>query len=572
MIDQTTLQHINKTIGIFNVVSKYVALEKRGKNYFGLCPFHDEKTPSFSVSTEKNIARCFACNITWTPISFYQKMNNMAFQDAVINLAKDSGINLNLGDEEEKNKLEKYYQIMESATVFYQFILNQTSYGEEIKSVLQTRGINDDLMSEFRIGVANKQKNALYQVLVKEGYNELDMLHLGLIKEENSEFFDVFQNRIIFPISNAEKRIIGFSGRALSKDTSHKYVNSQETTIFKKSNILYRMGENAHEINKKDLVFITEGFFDQIAYFKAGVKNVVATMGTSLTSNHIKYLKKLTKNVVLNFDGDYAGLKATYEAIKKLSIEDFRIWVITLPDGLDPDSFYHKYSVNEFIKYIDNNRMDGYDFVYQYLLSGLSLDKPNDIKIFNNKVRDFIKYVTPDIKEYFTKKVMLSHNIDVSIDTPLKPTKSIKSSAYDNIEKMLVLVLIKSNNLISLCERDFTLYDDILNENIIDILKVIYELNTANVPVTIDTLLDHITNIEGRKIIREFIEHPLYKNNSHVFNEQLLKKYHKSLKQRFEQLELDEIERLLDTAQFSEEVNILLEKKMKIKSKNKKNH
>ncbi len=309
------IKEVKDSIDILEVVGKHVKLERRGKNYFGLCPFHDDKNPSMSVNVEKGIFTCFSCGTKGDAIIFNQKIKGITYEESIKEL---SGKTIDY-TKKEPTSIEKIYK---EVGAFYEYNLHNSESGKEALQYLFSRGFDINTIKAFNLGLATTN-DTLYTLLTEKGYTSELIHETGLINKHKQDFF---KGRLIFPIKNTENNVVGFSGRTL-KDDKVKYYNTE----FKKGETLYNLGNALGEIRKQDYVVITEGFFDVMRSFDVGVKNVVATMGTAITEEHVKEIGKYTKNVVLAFDPDEAGKKATLSAIKKFG-DDFTVNIFILHD------------------------------------------------------------------------------------------------------------------------------------------------------------------------------------------------------------------------------------------------
>ena len=425
-IDKAILNEINEKTDILNLVSPYVKLQKKGKNYFGLCPFHDDTNPSFSVSTEKNIAKCFSCGEGGSPITFLSKIKNIPFDQAALELAEPLGIKLNI-DHVEKQQTLKEHEALNEANVFYTFYLKNSKTGEEALNYLKERGLTLDDITHFNIGLAPKEFDSLYQLLKQKEFNDQTMENAGLINIQNNRPYDLFTYRVMFPLSDLEGRVIGFSGRSVD-NKEPKYYNSPETFIFKKGEILYRLYEALGDIRKQGFVILHEGFFDVISSYKAGLKNAVATMGTALTQHHVKLISEYTKRVVIAYDGDQAGIEATYKAIKLFERTNLRVDILALPEGLDPDEYYKKYGALKYLNLYKKLLIDPYEFVYETTKKGLNLSNLNDAVALKDATYNMVKNQPVTIKEIYINKLAKDLNVSTySLSYFLtKETKTLK--------------------------------------------------------------------------------------------------------------------------------------------------
>ncbi|MCC1323045.1 DNA primase [Staphylococcus aureus] len=362
-IDQSIINEIKDKTDILDLVSEYVKLEKRGRNYIGLCPFHDEKTPSFTVSEDKQICHCFGCKKGGNVFQFTQEIKDISFVEAVkelgdrVNVAVDieatqSNSNVQIASDD-LQMIEMHELIQE----FYYYALTKTVEGEQALTYLQERGFTDALIKERGIGFAPDSSHFCHDFLQKKGYDIELAYEAGLLSrnEENFSYYDRFRNRIMFPLKNAQGRIVGYSGRTYTGQEP-KYLNSPETPIFQKRKMLYNLDKARKSIRKLDEIVLLEGFMDVIKSDTAGLKNVVATMGTQLSDEHITFIRKLTSNITLMFDGDFAGSEATLKTGQNLLQQGLNVFVIQLPSGMDPDEYIGKYGNDAFTAFVKNDK------------------------------------------------------------------------------------------------------------------------------------------------------------------------------------------------------------------------
>lgn len=362
-IDQSIINEIKDKTDILDLVSEYVKLEKRGRNYIGLCPFHDEKTPSFTVSEDKQICHCFGCKKGGNVFQFTQEIKDISFVEAVkelgdrVNVAVDieatqSNSNVQIASDD-LQMIEMHELIQE----FYYYALTKTVEGEQALTYLQERGFTDALIKERGIGFAPDSSHFCHDFLQKKGYDIELAYEAGLLSrnEENFSYYDRFRNRIMFPLKNAQGRIVGYSGRTYTGQEP-KYLNSPETPIFQKRKLLYNLDKTRKSIRKLDEIVLLEGFMDVIKSDTAGLKNVVATMGTQLSDEHITFIRKLTSNITLMFDGDFAGSEATLKTGQNLLQQGLNVFVIQLPSGMDPDEYIGKYGNDAFTAFVKNDK------------------------------------------------------------------------------------------------------------------------------------------------------------------------------------------------------------------------
>ena len=380
MIDQRTVERILDTADIVDVVSDFVALKKRGANWVGLCPFHNDRNPSFYVSRAKGFCKCFSCGEGGSPVNFIMKHENISYVEALRYLAKKYNIEIEereLTDEERAQITEKesMYVINEFAMNFFEDSLYNTQEGIDVGlSYFRERGFSDEIIKTFRLGYSPNVKSALHDAAVKAGYNKEILQKVGLCScDEHGNWFDKFRGRVIFPIFNTSGKVVAFGGRTLHNHHA-KYLNSPESPVFQKRKTIYGISQAKRDINKLDKCYIVEGYADVISMHQAGFRNVVAPLGTALTPEQIHIIQLLTKNATELFDGDEAGIRAAMKAVDLLLKQDMNIKVLVLPEKEDPDSFAQSHSATEITNYIAQNEQDFIDFKSNILLKDCETD------------------------------------------------------------------------------------------------------------------------------------------------------------------------------------------------------
>lgn len=394
-IDRETVQKILDTADIVDVVSDFVHLKKRGANYIGLCPFHNERTPSFSVSKSKGICKCFSCGKGGSPVNFIMELEQLSFNEALRYLAKKYNIEIqehemSEQEREEATARESMLAVNDFAMTHFENIMADTADGRDIgMAYFRERGINDAMIKRFHLGYSLDKRDDLYQAALKKGFNEKFLLETGLCyKTERGNIQDRFRGRVIYPVFTVSGKVIAFGGRTLRKDKDvAKYVNSPESAIYKKSNELYGLYQAKQAIVKKDKCILVEGYMDVISMHQSGVENVVASSGTSLTEGQIRLIHRFTENVTVIYDSDPAGIKASLRGIDLLLAEGLNIKVMLLPDGDDPDSFAQSHSSSEVEEYLATHEQDFISFKTAILLDGLQNDPVARSKAIQNIVR-----------------------------------------------------------------------------------------------------------------------------------------------------------------------------------------
>lgn len=382
MIDQSTIDRIINAADIVDVVSQYVTLKRRGINYVGLCPFHEDKTPSFYVSPSKNICKCFACGEGGTAVHFIMKHEQLSYFDALRFLAKRYNIEVQereLTDEQKKayNERESLFILNEYARDYFVKTLHEHVEGKSVGlSYFRERGFRDDIIKKFQLGYNLEEKDSFTQEALRAGYKEDYLVKTGLtFKGDNNYLADRFRGRVMFPVHTLSGKVVAFGGRILKKvENTGKYVNSPESDIYHKGNELYGIFFAKQAITKNDCCYLVEGYTDVISMHQSGIENVVASSGTALTHGQIKLIHRFTNNVTVIYDGDAAGIKAALRGIDLLLEEGMNIKVILLPDGEDPDSFAKKQNVESLSKYIAEHEVDFIRFKTQLLLGDAGED------------------------------------------------------------------------------------------------------------------------------------------------------------------------------------------------------
>lgn len=408
MNDNDLIKEVRSASNIVDVISSYLPLVKKGKNYFGVCPFHDDNNPSMSVSEDKQIYKCFSCGASGNVFNFVMDYEKIDFKSALYLLAKRSGINVSNNLVKTNNKNDKFYEIYNIAEKYYQNNLN-TSLGLEAKSYLHNRGIDDELIKHFKIGLSLKEQDGLVNLLVKKNYSIKDISLIGLSNMDK----DLYINRIMFPLFNTNGDTIGFSGRIYNTKSDSKYINTRETLIFKKGENLYNYHLAKDEARKEKSLIVVEGFMDVIRLYSIGVKNVVALMGTSLTKEQTTLIKRTSTNIILMLDGDNPGKKAIVNVGHILEEENLRVNVVALPEELDPDEYILKYGKERFINLL-NNPIEYSEFKINYLKEGKDLTKIDEQSSYVNEVLQELSNIDDDIKkELILKKLEKEFNLDI---------------------------------------------------------------------------------------------------------------------------------------------------------------
>ena len=381
MIDRATVDKIISAAQIVDVVGEFVTLRKSGVNYKGLCPFHDDRNPSFMVSPAKNICHCFVCGKGGTPAGFLMEHEQITYPEALRWLAKKYNIEIvekELTDEERQaqNDRESMFIVNEWAKDWFHQTLKNDPDGIAIgKQYFRSRGIRDDIIEKFQLGYSPQKRDALYAAATAKGYKKDFLVKTGLCIENERGAYDRYSGRAIFPWLNVSGKVVAFGGRVLdsrTKGVAQKYVNSPDSDIYHKERELYGLFQAKKQIVKEDRVYMVEGYTDVIAMHQAGIENVVANSGTALSNYQIKLLRRFTQNITLLYDGDEAGIHAALRGMDMLLQEGMNIKVLLLPDGDDPDSFARKHSTEELKRYIEEHQQDFMAFKTRLMVEGVN--------------------------------------------------------------------------------------------------------------------------------------------------------------------------------------------------------
>ncbi|MBS1307369.1 DNA primase [Bacteroides clarus] len=414
MIDQPTIDRILDAAQIYDVVSDFVTLRKRGVNYVGLCPFHDDKTPSFYVSPAKGLCKCFACGKGGNAVHFIMEHEQMSYPEALKYLAKKYGIEIKereLSNEEKlaQSERESLFIVNQFARDYFQNILRNHVDGRSIgMAYFRNRGFRDDIIEKFQLGYCTESHDAMAQEAIKKGYKKEFLIKTGLCYEtDDHRLRDRFWGRVIFPVHTLSGKVVAFGGRVLASATKGvkvKYVNSPESEIYHKSNELYGIYFAKQAIVKQDRCFLVEGYTDVISMHQSGIENVVASSGTALTPGQIRLIHRFTNNMTVLYDGDAAGIKASIRGIDMLLEEGMNIKVCLLPDGDDPDSFARKHNSTEFRQFIQEHETDFIRFKTNLLLEDVGKDPIKRAELIGNLVQSISVIPEAIVRDVYIKE------------------------------------------------------------------------------------------------------------------------------------------------------------------------
>lgn len=449
---------IQRKANIVDIIRDYVPLTQRGKNYFGICPFHDDHNPSMSVSPEKGVYKCFVCGNAGNVFNFVMEYEKVSFYEAVKIVADKIGVSIDISTSKKENtKKSPLYDIYNIAYKFYQNNLN-TVYGKDAKKYLLNRKIDEDVIKNFNIGLSLSDSE-LCNALKAKGFKDDDIVSSGVAVQNGNNIYDIYKNRIMFPLYDLEGNVVGFSGRIYNQKSESKYINTKETEIFKKGELLYNYHIAKKEARKEKNIIVVEGFMDVIRLSTIGIVNVVATMGTAVTKYQLNLIQKLAPNITLMFDGDKAGEKATNAFIELANGNDSNIKVVRLENNLDPDEYILTKGKDKMI-YNLSHAQSVYDYKLSSYKENIDFNDSKEVSNYINvMIKEFEKIDDDIVREIEIKKLSESTNVSYDlIKSKLKEKeknliithkpKNIKINKYEKASKYILYRMINDNNMI----------------------------------------------------------------------------------------------------------------------------
>lgn len=417
-IPEDFISEVRSNVNIVDVISQYVSLEKKGKDYIGLCPFHQEKTPSFTVNADKQFFKCFGCGKGGNVFKFLMYKDDLTFPESVERVAEFAHIAMPNGyGHNSGTKLNPLMQMHQDAVDFYHRVLLTTKAGERGMQYAQKRELDQEILDHFKIGYAPKADNVLITYLRSKGYQDDDLAQSGLfVQARDGQLYDRFRDRLMFPLDNENGRTIGFSGRRISDDkTEAKYMNSPETEIFTKSKVLFHFAEAKKAARGEGHLVLYEGYMDVIAAYKAGVKSGIASMGTSLTDDQIYLLRRITPNIIINYDGDDPGVHAEERAARMFNKDgNFNLGIVVLPEKLDPDEYVKKYGAEKYLEEV-KGALTPTDFFLKRLEQKYNLDNDREkIAYLGEAVKEIAQVRNPVEQDMYTEKLAKSSGVSIA--------------------------------------------------------------------------------------------------------------------------------------------------------------
>ena len=500
IISNEEIKNIRNSSNIVDIISSYINLEPHGKNYFGVCPFHNDHNPSMSVSEEKQIFTCFVCGETGNVFSFVQKYENVDFVTAVKIVADKIGYNLKVNTRD-FNPHKRLYDLIDLANKYFINNLNSKDGIFAKNYLIKERCLNEKTIEEFKIGLALPDNN-LNKILLSKKYTEKEIVDLSLANMTDNGLLDLFRNRITFPINDERGNTVAFSARIFNGEDSSKYINSKESVIFKKGNILFNYDKARNETSKTKSIIICEGQMDAIRIYSSGIKNVCATMGTALTKEHISLLKKLNSKIILMMDNDSAGEKSTLLNGEELEKAGLEVLVVRLSGEKDPDSYILKNGIEAFNDNI-KNAVSYFDFKVNYLKKNKNLNKSNDLaEYINNIINELNKSDDDILKAVTINKLSSEYNLDKQllesklikkekiqkIPKIIKTTK--KNNKYEKAAEMILYIMLNDSKYIRRYQKELNYFPEKIYKDIANDILAFKEINGEF------NLADFITYVE----------------------------------------------------------------------------
>lgn len=577
-ISEEILEKIKSQNDIVDVISERVRLKKAGRNFTGLCPFHNEKTPSFSVSQEKQIYKCFGCGEAGNVISFVMKDKNLPFIEAVKYLANRANIPLKLGNGEQSQsnrKKELLYKVnVEAAKFFFSNLMNN----QNAKEYFLNRGIKEETIKKFGLGYANDSWNSLMFYLRKKGINDGLLEEAGLISvnKEKGRKYDRFRNRVMFPVFDYQGKVIGFGGRVLD-DSKPKYLNSPETLVFQKGTNLYGLNfALKHNMSERYFV-IVEGYMDLISLHQYGITNVVASLGTALTINQARLLKRYADKVVISYDADLAGQMATLRGLEILRTAGFDVRVLSIPQGKDPDEYVRSNGREAFLKLI-NNAEPLIDYRIKKAEEGIDFKNSQSVILYSKRIMDIISDLDPIEKDVYIKKASENTGIkeqalydilkikmkdnrenDFRNNKEEDRSKLYVEPGFLKAERTLLKMMLENEEYLQYIEERISENDFILLEHkeIFTVIILGKGENINNIESFIESRLSNAKSIGELVKIKE--ENIFFADNIKVQIDDLINEIHSyKLKQRIDQLRKEQKE-LEDQGKIEESIKLAIE-------------
>lgn len=579
-IPEDVIEEINSRVDIVQVIGREVTLNKKGKNYQGLCPFHHEKTPSFTVNHEKQFYYCFGCGAAGNAINFIMKIHSKTFPEAISQLAEITGVSLPEQEETPEQKAkrrqkDRLYELNELANKFYHYLLIETDRGRDAQTYLLKRGINRQIIEKFQLGYAPKGWNELVKVATNRGFSESELIEAGLVVKKDNSYscYDRFRNRIIFPICDLTGRIIGFGGRVLD-DSLPKYLNTPETPIFNKRFNLYGINLAGQSLRTQDTAIIVEGYMDVIAAYQYGIENIIASLGTAFTKEQAKLITRFTKKVAIAYDSDSAGQAATLRGLDILQDMGCEVRVVSLPQGSDPDDYLREHGKEAFLKLTDKDSFSLIEYKLSKAINKYGLDTiSGKTKIVASLIQDLNKIKSAVEKEQYISLIASELSLtETAIKQELASSTNIRKnynykdknvktrytnngsnlvkrekplSADQLAEQQLFWLIIEDRDAQAVVEQE-------LGENFFTsqlftkLYSQVLKMQIEKKEVNLSKLMDYCSNEEERKLLAKTFSRDI---ESIINKKQLVKDCINKIKQSAKQSKLKHLQDQLHEAE-----------------------
>jgi len=526
---KSTVEDLLARINIVDIVSQHVKLRRTGKNLVGLCPFHQEKTPSFTVSIEKQIYYCFGCHEGGNAINFLMKYENLTFQETLENLGRQYGVEVT------HRSGEKRSSTLEALSKLADYYHQQLKSSRLAQQYLARRGIDESIIESFKIGFSDRSRQDIKGFLKKAGLPNDILLSTGIVRLKDGEMYDMFRGRIVIPIFDVNERVIGFGGRTIEKDALPKYINSPESPVFSKRTALFGIEKTKKAITEMNEAFIVEGYFDLIALYQHGFRNVIATLGTAITENQLSRLRNYTENITLMLDGDEAGVKSALRLIGVFSDMDIHGNMVVLPSGHDPDSFVRKDGI-EGIQKVIADKKSILDYFFDYAKNKYGVDKLEGRISFIRAVMPHIETIQDSIKKrlYIKRLSELTNIEEQHLWDGLRersdgavpdedPSKSI-------IGQRIIGILLNNPDLIKLC-KERGIIDYIKEARTKEVLKKIFHHFEEGKELAVSSFVQAFENDTLRELVLSAVLDAA--EYDELENEKIIYDYFRHLERKF---------------------------------------
>lgn len=559
LIPEAKINEIRDKADIVDIISGYIPLVNKGRNFFGVCPFHDDHSPSMSVSREKQMFKCFTCGVGGNVFSFVSKYENISFIEAVKKVADSEGIDLDISNLKKGPKInQKEYEIMDFATKIFQNNLNSKE-GHEAKNYLKSRNINEEIIKTFKIGYALNDRSSLSKILLTK-YDVNDLEKLGLVTKNGIDTYDKFIKRVMIPLTDINNQVVGYTGRIIDKSDPNqaKYINTKETIIYKKGNILFNYYNALDYIKQKKEVIIVEGNMDAIRLYASGIRNVIALMGTALTKEQIKIIKNLRSLVVLALDNDDAGDTATLKVGEELTKNNIQVKVVKMAGAKDPDEYIVKFGTDKFLDLIKHSPMY-LDYKLNSLKSEKNLNNTEELVEYVSNVIKELANKEPITQEVTLKKLSVDYNLDYDVlkdelgklnkpkvEEAIKKPQKVKKNKYELATNKIFVYLMSDAKYLKIFNSKLGYFQ---NKNERELLNEIEYYIKKNNKIDFANFISYIENYDN---LKPMVNNIIDSMDFDELNEEVFVEY---LKYVNEYLRLEDIKKIKERIKSEVDIN-----------------